>query len=84
LEVTPWGDYRGRRYGVQTGTLAAYDGPQFEYAENGPTPACSGFAVLTFKDGLLMPPELCEVVDGRAIFRGQVVVDDHEAWAAAA
>ena len=84
LEVKPWGDYRGRRYGVQTGCLAEHDGPQFEYAENGPSPACSGFAVLTFKDGLLLPPELCEVIEGKAYFRGQVVVDDSAEWADAA
>ena len=73
LEVKPWGDYRGRRYGVQTGTLADLHGPQFEYHENGPSPSCSGFAVLTFKDGKLLPPELCEVIDGQAYFRGEVM-----------
>jgi hypothetical protein len=77
LEVKPWGDYRGRRWGVQTGTLAMPTGPQFEYAENGYTPACAGFAVLTFKDGRLLPPEICEVIEGRAMWRGQVVIDDH-------
>lgn len=84
LEAKPWGDYRGRRWGVQTGTLAQPDGVQFEYAENGPSPACSGFAVLTFKDGRLLPPELCEVIEGRAMFRGQVVVDDSAVMDAAA
>jgi hypothetical protein len=58
LEVKPWGDWRGRRWGVQTGTLADHDGPQFQYTENNPSPACSGFAVLTFEGGELMPPEL--------------------------
>lgn len=82
LEVKPWGDYRGRRYGVQTGCLAEPGGPQFEYAENGASPACSGFAVLTFKDGRLLPPELCEVIEGRALWRGEVVVDDHADWLA--
>ena len=48
-------------------------GPQFEYHENGPSLACSGFAVLTFKDGMLKTPELCEVIDGQAWFRGEVV-----------
>lgn len=84
LEAKPWGDYRGRRWGVQTGCLATPDGPQFEYAENGPSPACSGFAVLTFKDGVLLPPELCEVIRGKAYFRSQVVIDDSDAWAEAA
>jgi hypothetical protein len=80
LEVKPWGDYRGRRWGVQTGCLAEPDGPQFEYAENGPSPACSGFAVLTFRNGELLPPEICEVINGRALFRGQVVVDDRRTY----
>lgn len=73
LEVKPWADYRGRRYGIQSGTLADLHGPQFEYHENGPSPACSGFVVLTFVDGQLMPPELCEVIGDRAYFRGKVV-----------
>lgn len=73
LEVKPWGDYTGRRWGVQTGSLADLHGPQFEYTENSPSPACAGFAVLTFRDGELMPQELCEVYRGKAIFRGEVV-----------
>lgn len=73
LEVKPWGDYNGRRYGVQTGCLADLHGPAMEYHENGPSPACEGFAVLTFRNGKLLPPELCEVIDGQAIFRGEIV-----------
>lgn len=73
LEVKPWGDYRGRRWGVQTGALADLHGPAMEYHENGPSSACSGFAVLTFRDGQLLPPEICEVINGRAYFRGEVV-----------
>lgn len=71
LLVTPWADYNGRRWGVDTGTLADPNGPQFEYMEYNPRPWCSGFAVLTFKDGELMPPELVEVIDGHACFRGE-------------
>jgi hypothetical protein len=74
LNVTSWGDYRGRRYGVDTGTLAAPTGPQFTYSEDAPTPHGEGFAVLTFRDGRMQPPELVEVVDGVAVFRGQPVV----------
>lgn len=74
LCVTPWGDYNGRRWGVDTGTLAEPDGEQFRYMEEAPTSGCSGFAVLTFKDGMLLPPELCEVINGHAYFRGQEVV----------
>jgi len=73
LLVTPWGDYNGPRYGVDTGTLSDAMSPQFDYGENNPTPHCSGFAVLTFKNGMLLPPELCEVIQGVAYFRGQTV-----------
>lgn len=74
LEVKPWSDYNGRRYGVQTGAIAEVDGPQFSYIEDNPTPWCSGFAVLTFDGaGRLLYPELCEVIDGTAYFRGQKV-----------
>ena len=73
LAITPWADYTGRRWGVDTGTLSDPHGPQFEYLENNATPWCSGFAVLTFKDGRLLPPELCEVIDGVAYFRGDAV-----------
>jgi hypothetical protein len=78
LEVKPWGDYTGRRYGVQTGCLADPDGPQFEYQEAGYNSHCSGFAVLTFRDGELLTPELCEVKRGRAWFRGQVWAESGE------
>lgn len=74
LEVKPWADYRGRRYGVQTGAIAEVDGPQFGYTEDNPTPWCSGFAVLTFDSTRrLLYPELAEVIDGTAYFRGQKV-----------
>lgn len=69
LQITAWGNYLGRHYGVDTGTLAEPDGPQFAYLEHNPTPWASGFAVLTFRNGVLLPPELCEVVNGEAFFR---------------
>lgn len=70
LLVTPWGDYNGRRYGVDTGCLADPHGEQFTYAEDNPSPHCAGFAVLTYREGKLLPPELCEVIEGKAYFRG--------------
>lgn len=73
LKVTPFSDYNGRRYGVDTGTLAEPYGDQFVYTEMNPVNWCSGFAVLTIKDGMLLPPELCEVLDGVAYFRGKEV-----------
>jgi hypothetical protein len=76
LGVRAYTDYRGTRYAIDTGTLAAPDGPQFTYAEDNPQNHRSGFAVLTFHNGKLMPPELVEVIDedaGLIFFRGQVV-----------
>lgn len=74
LLVTSWGDYTGRKWGVDTGCLADPHGPQFAYAEDNPSPHCSGFAVLTFDDdGQLMPPELCEVINDVAYFRGEII-----------
>jgi hypothetical protein len=58
LKVTPHTDYTGTRWGVDTGTLAAPYGPQFEdYTEDSPVDWRSGFAVLTFHKGRLAWPE---------------------------
>jgi hypothetical protein len=74
LKVTPWTDYNGSRYGVDTGTMANIDDPAFEYAEDNPKNWRSGFAVLTFWNGKLMPPELCEVIsEGLVYFRGKII-----------
>ena len=76
LKVTPWTDLTGTRYGIDTGSLADVWGPQFEYTEDGTRNHRSGFAVLTFRNGKLLPPELVEVIDedeGLICFRGQVV-----------
>lgn len=76
LQVRPYTDYNGTRYAVDTGTLACPTGEQFTYAEDAPANHRSGFAVLTFHRGKLLPPELLEVVDedeGLVCFRGQVV-----------
>jgi len=74
LKVTPWTDYTGTRYGVDTGTMANLDDPAFDYAEDNPRNWRSGAAVLTFYKGKLMPPELMEVIsEGLVYFRGQVI-----------
>lgn len=74
LKVTPYTDYNGTRYGVDTGTLADPDGEQFlHYTEDNPKNWRSGFAVLTYHKGRLLPPETVEVIDdGLVCFRGQV------------
>jgi hypothetical protein len=73
LKITPFSDYDGRRWGVDAGTLAEPYSDQFTYTEMNPVNWCSGFAVLTFENGKLLPPELCEVINGVAYFRGQRV-----------
>lgn len=75
LCITPMTDYRGRRYGVDCGTLSDF-GPEvdkFIYGEDNPFNWGSGFAVATFKNGKLLPPELVVVHDGVAYFRGKSV-----------
>lgn len=75
LKVTPYTDYNGTRYGVDTGCLADPDGPQFvDYSEDNPKNHRSGFAVLTFHQGKLLPPELVHVLDREQVcFRGKVI-----------
>ena len=75
LKVMPISDYNGRRYGVDTGTLADPYGPQAEnYTEQGPLNWASGFCVLTFRNGELLPPELVTVLrEGVVTFRGEVL-----------
>lgn len=64
--------FNGIRYAVDTGSLADPDSEGFDYAEGG-IPHAQGFCVLTYRDGRLMPPELVEVIDGRAWFRGEAI-----------
>jgi hypothetical protein len=75
LKITPFSDYHGARYGIDTGTLAPIYGDGFGYMEDAPRNWRSGGAVLTFHDSKLMPPELFEVIDedeGLVYFRGEV------------
>lgn len=73
LRVFPHGDARGRRYGVDTGTLAEIDAEQFRYAEDAPKDWCSGFVAMRYRGGVLMHPQLCEVIRGTAYFMGDAV-----------
>ena len=74
LKVTPYADYNGNRFGVDTGTLAEPYGPQFDYSEGNPLNHRSGFAVLTIKDRKLLWPELVHKwAHGQIEFRGEVI-----------
>jgi len=74
LKVTPFTDYNGTRYGVDTGTLADPCGPQFSYDEDNAKNHRSGFIVLTFHNGKLLLPEIAQVYDRDHIqFRGKLI-----------
>lgn len=74
-KVTPYTDYNGTRYGIDTGCVADPDHRAFtDYTEDGPKNWVSGFAVLKFKDGRMMYPELCSVWDDKLVqFRGEII-----------
>jgi hypothetical protein len=73
-KVSPFTDYRGTRYGVDTGCLADPYHPAFQgYLEDNPRDWRSGFCVLTFYNGSLLAPELVTVFDETHVqFRGAI------------
>lgn len=75
LKVTPYTDYNETRYGVDCGCLAEPNGPQFlDYSEDNFKNHRSGFAVLTFRGGKLLWPEVVAVVDSETVqFRGELI-----------
>lgn len=72
--VTALTDYKGTRYGVDSGCLADPSHKAFvDYTEDAPLDWRSGFAVLTFKNGKLLRPELVSVWGQNEIeFRGEL------------
>lgn len=74
-KVTPFSDYNGTRWGVDTGCVADPYGPQFSaYTEDNPVNWRSGFGVLTYVKGELLQPELARVVrPGIIDFRGKLI-----------
>lgn len=77
LKAVPITDYRGRRWGIETGTLSPIGleaGDKFSYAEDNPANACQGFVILHYdKDGKMLPPELVETIEGKVYWRGSEV-----------
>lgn len=73
--VRPLSDYRAfDRYGVDTGCVADKEHRAFSYCEDSPLDWRSGFAVLTFKDGRLLYPELVTKWDDKHVqFRGNLI-----------
>lgn len=79
-KVYPITDYNGTRYGVDTGCLADTEAKAFvDYTEDSPKSWRSGFCVLSFVDGQLLPPELVSVWSPtQVVFRGQIIEVPHE------
>lgn len=73
-KVTPYSDYNGTRYGVDAGTMADPDGPQFLYTEDNPRNHRQAFCILRFIGGRLMMPELVLAVDENTVeFRQELI-----------
>lgn len=72
-QVRPFTDLNGTRYGVDCGCIADIYSPQFEYLEGNPRNWVSSFAILTFRKGRLLMPELVTLwSDNEVQFRGKV------------
>ena len=73
--VRPLSDYRRHdRYGVDTGCVADKEHRAFTYTEDAALDWRSGFALLTYKDGVLMPPELITKMSENTVwFRGSLI-----------
>src|ERR1035437_794479 len=72
LKVTPFDDYNGTRWGVDTGTMADPYGEHADYTEDAPLNHRQGFIVLTFWNGKLLWPEIVRVLNEKHIdFRGK-------------
>jgi hypothetical protein len=74
-KVTPYTDYTGTRYGVDTGCLADIYHPAFQgYLEDNARNWRAGFCILTFVNGDLLYPELVLVYDSDHVqFRGEII-----------
>lgn len=73
-KVTPWTDYTGTRYGVDTGCIADTHAAAFLYLQDNPRNWREAFAVLTYKNGELLYPELVmKWDDERVQFRGEII-----------
>lgn len=69
--------FKGTHFGIKTGMLADDDQREFDYRLGKPGLNWqSGFAVLTWRNGVLLHPEFCAVRDdGKAYFRGKLYAD---------
>lgn len=79
LKVTPWTNAKAETlYGVDTGCLAdALGSHNVDYQQGRHGNHRSGFSVLTFRNGKLLMPELCQKFDEDSFeFRGHILDAD--------
>ena len=74
LNVRPFTDYNGTRFGIECGTTSEPNGPQYmAYTEDNPKNWVSAAIVLTFHKGQMLYPEVIRRLDkGVYEFRGKV------------
>jgi hypothetical protein len=74
-KVSPFDDYNGTRYGVDTGCIADPKHRAFvDYTEDNPKDWRAAFAVLTFVGSRMLPPELVLAWDATHVtFRGKII-----------
>ncbi len=74
-KITPWDDYNGTRYGMDTGCIADPNHRAFlDYTEDNPKNWREGIGVLELVGGRLKPPDLVARWDsGSVVFRGEIV-----------
>lgn len=75
-KTIPYRNAAGQWYGVDLGMLAPMDHPGFDYTELDICDWRSGFYVLTFRDGELLPPQEATVVNeekGELYFAGKIL-----------
>lgn len=74
-KIIPFTDYRGTRYGIDTGCVADPSANAFvNYTEDNPKNWVSGFVVLKFVNGRLMYPQLVTVWDKSSVqYNGEII-----------
>lgn len=73
LQVRPLNKWGSRSWGIECGMLGDPNWPCFNYRLGIEGQWQPGFAVLTFRDGVMATPEVVEVRDGAAWFRGEPI-----------
>lgn len=61
LNIRPWTDYNGTRYGIETGTLSDLYDESFLYTESNAVDWQPGCAVVTVSDNIIIPT-VCPIV----------------------